>query len=250
MPPIASSTYANTAYTNTTATNPVATNTAGVVSPPSRRAPLVLAIVAAVLIGAIGGFFTGRAYERDATASPDPATTRATTATTRPPGDTIAPSPTPSGPTSTAPTTSIEPSTLGSEDDPIPLRQAYVLGDYQIEVIAADLDAFAALAAHDPGNPAPAEGSRRVLVEVTITYVGSAVGNTATIPFFLTDRTATWNDIDAGCGNVPDNVLEGGTLGPGDDFTGHTCFTVPVDAGDDLLFGTEGFAGPVHFAIA
>ena len=76
------------------------------------------------------------------------------------------------------------------------------------------------------------------------------LGNPASIPFFVTDGTGRWTDIDADCG-VGARVDPRGTAcsSKDDEATGNACFTVPVDAVDGLVLGTEGFSGPLYFAL-
>lgn len=212
-------------------------------------AALVIALVTLV-IGLVMGFFLGRAADGDEAASSVTILDRvpSSTTTSRPPGDTIpqVPPVDPEAP----PSTDLDPSSIGSIDDPIPSGQAYVLGLYEIEVVAVERDAGATLEEHDPFNrPAPS-GQQHVLVRVSIRYTDAeGVGNPAAIPFFLSDGNADWNDFEATCGLVPDSILGAGLIEQGDVATGNTCFTVPADVADDVVLGTEGFDGPVYFDL-
>jgi hypothetical protein len=208
----------------------------------------VIAVITLVL-GGICGFFIGRASEADdRTRSAPPLTSPETsTETTRPPGDTI-PQTTPGE--ETPPSTDLDPTTIGTLEDPIPAGQSYVLGLYEIEVVGATLDATDELADFSPSNPAPPTGSQHALIDVVIRYNESqGVGNPAAVPFFLSDGSGQWHDYEAQCGSHPDPVVLSGLIESGDEASGTVCFTVPSDAVDDLLLGTEGFAGPVYFAL-
>lgn len=203
--------------------------------------------MATLVIGLLMGFFLGRTYESSSTdGASAPLTLPPSPSTTRPPGDTVpqrAPEPTTSAP----PGTELDPATIGSFDDPIPVGQAYVLGLYQIEVTGADRDAGPALAAFDAANPAPPEGQQHVLVELTIT--ASGFGSPASIPFFVSDGTGQWFAFESSCGRIPSDLADVGFVDAGDEVTGQVCFTVPSDAVEQLVFGTEGIAAPLYFAL-
>lgn len=209
----------------------------------------VIAVVT-LLIGMVIGFFAGRASEADdaTTSAPPPLTSPSTSATSRPPGDTI---PQTSAPDPAAPpSTDLDPTTIGTVEDPIPLGQAYVLGLYEIEVLGVERDASDTLAAFNGGAIEPPLGRQHMIVEVAVRFTdATGVGNPAALPLFVSDGTGTWNDFDATCGAVPDSILGAGLIEQGDEAIGNACFTVPTDVLDDLLLGTEGFSGPVYFAL-
>lgn len=170
----------------------------------------------------------------------------ASTSSTLATGGTIPPNTT----TSSPPSTELDPDVIGTVDDPIPLGEPYILGVFEVTVNGADFDAADTLADHDATNPAPPAGERRVLIEVTIRFVESrGFTDTAYLPFEVRSGSDAWTDLDAGCGNVPDSMLTGVLLGPGDAATGNLCFTVPEEQAEDVLLTTEGFAGPVFFAL-
>lgn len=202
-----------------------------------------------LLIGVVIGFFAGRAAEDDAGPSAAPPLTSPSTApTTRPPGDTIpqTTAPDPDAP----PSTDLDPTTIGTADDPIPFGQAYVLGLYEIEVLSADRDAEDTLSDFNGSSAAAPDGRQHVLVELAVRFTDSSgVGNPASIPLFLSDGVVQWNDFEATCGAVPNSILTRGLIEQGDEAIGNACFTVPVEVIEDALLGTEGFDGPVYFAL-
>lgn len=201
-----------------------------------------------LLLGLVIGFFLGRVTEADEATRAAPPLTSPSTATSRPPGDTIPQSP-PVDP-GAPPSTDLDPTTIGSLEDPIPVGQSYILGIYEITVLSAQRDAGEALAAADPSNPPAPEGRQHLIVEVAIALTDpDGIGNPATIPFFVSDGTARWNDFEAACGSVPDSVLGAGVLEAGPELVANVCFTVPSDVVGNLRFGTEGFDGPVYFAL-
>lgn len=203
--------------------------------------------VATLLLGVVIGYFLGRLADDGEPSASSPPLTSPSTSTSRPPGDTI-----PQAPLDTPPSTDLAPSSLGTHTDPIPAGQGYVLGLYEIAVRSVDRDAADALAAYAPPNPAPPPGRTHVLVEIEISFTDqNGLGNPASIPFFLSDRSGDelWYDYESSCGLVPDDLLSIGLLEQGDEAVGNVCFTVPVETVDDMLFGTEGFAGPIYFAL-
>lgn len=201
-----------------------------------------------LLVGTVVGFFLGRAYDDDGTEDASPLITvpqRPTTTTPPRTGDTI-PQQSPSAP----PSTDLPPESLGTIESPIPVGQAYVLGLYEIEVLAVDRDAAGALSEHEPSNPAPPSGRRHVLVEVAVRFTDAAgLGNPAAIPFFVSDGDGEWSTFEGTCGSIPSPLADAGLLEQGDEVTGNVCFTVPAGVVDDLALGTESFAGPLWFAL-
>lgn len=221
--------------------------------PPSESglgaAAVTVIAVVTLLLGGVCGFFVGRAVESDdqTTSAAPPLTSPSSSSTTRPPGDTVPQSPPGE---QTPPSTDLEPSTIGTIEDPIPAGQAYVLGLYEVQVLGANLDATDEVVAASPSNPAPPEGSQHVLVEVAIRYnEREGVGNPVELPFFVSDGTGEWRDFEASCGAYPDPVALSGLIEAGDEAVGNVCFTVPSDAVDALMLATEGFDGPVYFAL-
>lgn len=201
-----------------------------------------------LLIGLVAGFYVGRAYDDETAASSGPVlTVPDRPPTTSPPrtGDTI-PQRSPDAP----PATDLPPEGLGTIESPVPVGQAYVLGLYEIEVLAVDRDATAALAEHDAGNPAPPAGAQHVLVQVAVRFTDAAgLGNPAAIPFFVSDGDGLWSTSESTCGDLPTPLAEAGLLEQGDEAVGNVCFTVPSRVVDDVALGTESFAGPLYFAL-
>ena len=218
-------------------------------APSGATAGAVTAIaLVTMLLGLVIGFFLGRATDTDGLPSAAPPLTSPSTSTSRPPGATIAPS-APSDPAA-PPSTDLAPDTIGSFEDPVPAGQSYILGLYEIEVRSVERDAAATLESFDPANrPAPS-GRQHVIVEVAVRFTDQeGLGNAGAIPFFVADGSGRWNDFDASCGQVPGSILDSGLLERGDEAVGNVCFTVPSDVVDDLRFGTEGFDGPLYFAL-
>jgi hypothetical protein len=212
---------------------------------------VVAVALVTLLLGVVIGFFAGRASEDGDEPGALTPLTSPSTASSRPPGNTIPPNP-PGDPAEPGapPSTDLDPSTLGSIDDPIPVGQSYVLGLYEVEVRSVDRDAAEELTRFEAANPPPPAGRRHVLVEIVVRYTeAEGVGNASAIPFFVSDGTGQWNDFEAGCGIVPQSLLETGLIDQATEAVGNVCFTVPEDVVDDLAFGTDGFAGPVYFAL-
>lgn len=197
-----------------------------------------------LLIGLVAGFFIGRAYDDETSATSGPVlSVPDRPATSSPPrtGDTIPQRP---------PATDLPSGSLGTIDSPIPVGQAYVLGLYEIEVLAVDRDAAAALARHDAANPPPPAGRQHVLVQLAVRFTDSGgLGNPAAIPFFVSDGDGEWSTLESSCGELPAPLADAGLLEQGDEAVGEVCFTVPSAAVEDLALGTESFAGPLYFAL-
>lgn len=209
--------------------------------------------VLTLLVGLVAGFFLGRAYGDDESAAtrttgtiaPSPSAPTTAPAPERPPGDTV-----PQQPPGAPPSTDLEPSGIGTIEDPIPAGQAYVLGLYEIEVRGITRDAGEMLRDFDPSNPPAPDGSQHVLVEVAVRFTdASGLGSPGTIPFFVSDGQDQWADVDSTCGRAPDALAETGFIEQGDEAVGRICFTVPAGSVDDLVLGTESFSGPLWFAL-
>jgi hypothetical protein len=207
--------------------------------------------VLTLLVGLVAGFFLGRAYGDDesvatrTTGTIAPSPSAPTSPPSRPPGDTV-PQQVPGRP----PSTDLEPSGLGSLDDPIPAGQAYVLGLYEIEVRGVTRDAGDALVDFEPSNPPAPDGQQHVLVELAVRFTdASGLGSPGAIPFFVSDGDAEWSSFESRCGRVPSALAEVGFIERGDEALGQVCFTVPSGAVDELALGTESFAGPLWFAL-
>lgn len=205
--------------------------------------------VVTLVVGLVFGFFLGRATEADnATVSGAPPLTRPSTSTSRPPGDTIPQNP-PVDPDA-PPSTDLDPTAVGSLEDPIAAGQAYVLGLYEIEVRDVERDAGDTLSAFDQVNPSAPPGNQHVLIEIAVRFTDpDGFGNPSSIPFFVSDGDRRWEDIEAQCGIVPDAILDTAFLSQDEEVVGNTCFTVPSDAVVDLVFGTEGVNGSLYFAL-
>lgn len=215
--------------------------------PQSGASPAAVIAVAlvALLVGGVLGFFVGRAAESGEQSLRLTPLTSPSTSQVRPPGDTV-----PQGPSGGTPSTDLDPTEIGTFDQPIPAGQAYILGLYEIEVTGADLDAGPELADFDELNPAAPEGRQHVLVRIAVRFTDrDGLGNPASIPFFLTDGTGEWHDFEATCGRIPEPLVDTGLIEMGDEAAGHACFTVPSETADSMVLGTDGFAGPLHFAL-
>lgn len=226
---------------------PATPNGSGGIGPGAATAVAILTL----LVGLVAGFFLGRAYGDDESSAtrttgtilPSPSTTSPRPA--RPPGDTI-PQQVPGGP----PSTDLEPSGLGTLEDPIPSGQSYVLGLYEIEVRGANRDAGDALSEFDPSNPPAPEGQQHVLVEVAVRFTdASGLGSPGAIPFFVSDGEDEWSSLESTCGRVPGDLARTGFIERGDEAVGQVCFTVPSGAVDALALGTESFSGSLWFAL-
>ena len=211
---------------------------------------VVAIVLVTLLLGGVIGFFIGRATadgdDEQATAPP---TTAPSTTAGRPPGNTVPQEP-PRSPDA-PPATDLPPEQLGTLDVPIPVGQPYVTGLFTIEVTSVDYDASEELQQFSDSNTPPPPGRTNVLVELDISFNESGgIGSPALIPFFLTDGDAEYRDYESSCGAVPDSLaLTGALLEDGQSLTANVCFTVPVEATEDLLLATNGFAGNLHFAL-
>lgn len=221
-------------------------------APPPRPGVGAGAVTAVALmtlvLGLVIGFFLGRVTEDGDADAAGPLRSDPSTSTSRPPGDTIPQRP-PADP-SAPPSTDLAPDTIGSIEDPVPAGQAYILGLYEIEVVGVERDASSTLQDFDPANPSPSQGRQHLIVEVAVRFTDDdGLGNPATIPFFVSDGTARWNDFESTCGAVPDALVGAGLVEKGQEAVGNVCFTVPTEVVGNLRLGTEGFDGPLFFAL-
>ncbi|QTX05616.1 DUF2510 domain-containing protein [Agromyces archimandritae] len=127
----------------------------------------------------------------------------------------------------------------GTRDNPVPLGATISGDDYDVVVNGVDRSRSDEIVAENTFNEEPAEGSRYVLVNLTVTYTGDESGSTSSVRV----RYAT------GAGNVIDEEifmtfggeLEPQDLLPGGGATGDMAFLVPVDDDGGLVMIRPGF---------
>ncbi len=140
-----------------------------------------------------------------------------------------APSPSPGpGQTPDSSPPAPEGSALGTRDNPAPFGATARIGDWEVTLLAADLDGEERVLSANMFNDAAPDGSRYVLVEIEATYVGTESGD----PFWdlswkLVGNRA--NTFDERCGVIPDPLRDGGETFPGGVVTGNVCVTAPED---------------------
>lgn len=159
------------------------------------------------------------------------------------PSASTTPAPTPPQEPAPAPESTPAPSdgtALGTRANPALFGSTAQIGDWQVTLLAADLDAEERVIAENMFNDRAPEGFRLILIEVEATYVGSDSGD----PFWdlswklVGNRGNTFEDS---CGVIPTPLRDGGETFPGGAVTGNICIVAPADqlAGGAVI--AEGF---------
>ncbi|KAA0236069.1 MAG: DUF4352 domain-containing protein [Actinobacteria bacterium] len=150
-------------------------------------------------------------------------------------------------------TTTTEPENeLGSRSNPVPLGEAFAVGEWEITINAVEPDATEVITEHDQENPPPAEGEQYVLVDMTAAYVGSDPDGA--LPDFevkvVSSSGSEHHAYDSWCGRVPEEFDFLTQVEPGDDVTGNVCIAVPSEEVPGMLIGVGpwGSGDAVFFA--
>lgn len=125
----------------------------------------------------------------------------------------------------------------GTRANPYPIGTAVTQGDWTVTINSVTLNANDAIAAENPFNEAPAEGTQYMMANLTATYNGD--DEEGTIPMLILDYvTADGNTINSYDTIVvpPEQFDSIGTLYPDASTTGNIAFQIPSDtAGDGVL---------------
>jgi len=144
---------------------------------------------------------------------------------------------------------------VGTRDNPTPLGESAVIGDYTVRVVDVVPDATDLVLAENQFNDPPAAGTQFFLVGLEVTYTGSETGQPG---FDLTaqavgDRAVAYSPFDASCGVVPDDQFAASELFPGGTTQFNVCWAVETsDEASLLMFVEPLFAfdvDPVFFAL-
>ena len=111
--------------------------------------------------------------------------------------------------------------------------------DWEIKVVAVDLDAAATIAAHDPENEPAPDGVRYVMVTVEVTDLSSAGARNvdSDLDWHLMAQDGTPIARAAYCGRLPE-AFRSGPFDPGAIHVGNKCFAMPEDrVADDMVLG-------------
>lgn len=140
----------------------------------------------------------------------------------------------------------------GSWGNPVPLGREARVGDWEVMVMGATLDATQAVLDENMFNDPPAEGSQYVLVSLAAVYVGEE-SSTFWIDMLYGFVGGGGDTFDSGTAVASDSLFDDGEVFAGGAITGNLVFMV---ASDQVPGGTlmveEAFAwdeGPVFFAV-
>lgn len=142
--------------------------------------------------------------------------------------------PTTTVPTTTTTTTPEE----GSRDNPDPLGDVYEVTtddeEWEFKIESVNFDGWPAIQAENQFNEPPPPGWRWVLVAVSLNYID---GSAASHPSWVVDVSATgsasriyteYNDeVDGGCGVIPNDLFGSDELLPGGSAAGNICLPIP-----------------------
>jgi hypothetical protein len=134
----------------------------------------------------------------------------------------------PEGVPETTTSTEVKIGELGERRNPIPLGQAARMGDWQVKVVDAKLNATQLILDENMFNDPPADGSQYVLVSLEATYVGAESST------FWLDLTYNFvggggDRFEAGVTVAPEPITDEDEAFPGDTIAGNLVFEVASD---------------------
>lgn len=128
--------------------------------------------------------------------------------------------------------------TGSSRDNPLPLGQQFTVGDWQVTITSATLDATDVVLDENQFNEPPVDGRQFVLVEVEATYNGDETGLAwLDLDFSIVGsggNTFSYG-VDDYCGVVPGDLLMQSEQFAGATVTGNVCFSVTSDQVDGAV---------------
>ena len=194
---------------------------------------------------------TASASTTTAPASPTSSPTSETTTTsTSPPTTTTSPPTTTQEPATT--TTTTEPVDLtGTREQPVLMGDGYDLGDgWTLAVTGVNRDAAAAIAAANMFNDPPEPGRRFVLVDLDISYAGTADPETIAFEVSIDAVGSSGLGYDStGCGVKPDGIDLFRDIFAGGIESGQVCFDVSEGDADSLVLYASAKGGNLFFSL-
>lgn len=140
----------------------------------------------------------------------------------------------------------------GTRENPYPVGSTITNGDWSVTVNSVNLDAADIVAAENSFNDPAPEGMTYLLVNATVTYVGTS--NTGEMPWttidYVTVDGTTVSSVDT-TAVTPERLDTISELYPGGSTTGNVLLTVPRDtAGDGVLAVSPGLlAGKTFVSV-
>lgn len=123
---------------------------------------------------------------------------------------------------------------VGTRANPHPLGSMIESADWQVTVNSVNLDANDAIASENPFNDAPEEGTRYILVNATITYIGDDEqgGMPAFVSFDYVTADGTTTDSLSQIAVAPDSLDSMSTLYNGGSITGNKLLIAPAEGAE------------------
>ncbi len=133
-------------------------------------------------------------------------------------------------------TTSVPIGELGVRRNPIPVGQEFQVGDWQVKVRSATLDATQAILDENMFNDAPEPGYQYVLIEIEATY-GGGDSSTFWVDMMYMFVGSRGDTFDSGTAMAPDSIINDDAVSAGGSVSGNLVFLVASDqvAGGTLL---------------
>ncbi|HZK04693.1 MAG TPA: hypothetical protein VFC82_02470 [Actinomycetaceae bacterium] len=124
------------------------------------------------------------------------------------------------------------PSGDGTREAPFSPGSTASIGDYEVSLGSAILNANEMVAQENQFNDPPAEGRQFVLVPVTATYTGDESGTAwvdLSIQFVGAGGNTFGDGMDDHCGVIPNSLTDQGEMYGGATVEGNACVSVPSD---------------------
>lgn len=136
----------------------------------------------------------------------------------------------------TSPTSLVKVGEPGERRNPIPMNQEARVGDWEVAVVGADLDATQVVLDENVFNGAPGEGRSYVLVSLEATNVGDG-SRTFWLDMLCSFIGSKGGSFKTAAVVPPDPIMTQGEAPPGARITGNLVFEVPSDevAGGTLM---------------
>jgi hypothetical protein len=142
-------------------------------------------------------------------------------------------------------------SELGSRDNPVPMHQAFTVGDWSINVVSVNRDAFTFIQSSDAYAEAPPHGFVDVLVSMELVYVGKDAGNAYLLNFIAIGKSNVDYDFQSECnGSYPNDPITTSDVLPGGKVNINYCWQVTDDDVDTLVMYVMPFVEQSRFFFA
>lgn len=128
-------------------------------------------------------------------------------------------------------------------DEPLPADEPFTVGDWEISILAVNLDATDEYLDASPNNAPPYDDDQFVLAEVEYTYNGDGGGEPGVVVAKVAaPERKEFGGISMTCGEHPDDLADHGRIEYGETVAGVVCVVVPGTELDGAVWHFDVFA--------